>query len=73
MPYQHLGDFAKYVSEGKLYSFKINGRWLSYAIGKVKPFVDPVFAFEDVQKAYDRLRLERPTGKAVVKVDPSVD
>lgn len=41
--------------------------------GKVKPVVDSVFAFEDVQKAYDRVLSQRASGKVVVKVDPSVE
>ncbi|KAI0086310.1 hypothetical protein BDY19DRAFT_960779 [Irpex rosettiformis] len=43
------------------------------ADSKVKPVVDSVFAFEDVQKAYDRVLSQHATGKVVVKVDPNVE
>lgn len=35
--------------------------------------VDSVHAFEDAQKAYERIMTGRATGKVVVKVDPSVE
>lgn len=40
-------------------------------IGKVRPVVDSVHAFEDVLKAYERILTKRATGKVVVKVDPT--
>ncbi|KAI0689116.1 hypothetical protein BC835DRAFT_1407907 [Cytidiella melzeri] len=43
------------------------------ADGRVKPVVDSVFAFEDVQKAYDRIMSQRTSGKVVVRVDPTVE
>ena len=42
-------------------------------IGKIRPLVDSVFAFEDTLKAYERLMSKRATGKVVVKVDPAVE
>lgn len=44
-----------------------------WKIGKVKGMVDSVYAFEDVQKAYERIMTGRATGKIVVKVDPTVE
>ncbi|KAI0801206.1 NAD-P-binding protein [Fomes fomentarius] len=41
--------------------------------GKVRPLVDSVYAYEDVQKAYERILTSRATGKVVVKVDPNVE
>ncbi|KAI0756937.1 NAD(P)-binding protein [Daedaleopsis nitida] len=41
--------------------------------GKVKPLVDSVHAFEDVQKAYERIATSRATGKVIVKVDPNAE
>lgn len=46
---------------------------LKQFIGKVKPVVDSVFAFEDVQKGYDRILSQRASGKVVIKVDPNVE
>ncbi|PSS37418.1 hypothetical protein PHLCEN_2v722 [Hermanssonia centrifuga] len=43
------------------------------ADGKVKPAVDSVYAFEDVQEAYARIMSSRASGKVVVKVDPTVE
>lgn len=39
-------------------------------LGKVRPVVDSVHAFEEVLKAYERILTKRATGKVVVKVDP---
>jgi NADPH:quinone reductase-like Zn-dependent oxidoreductase len=36
--------------------------------GKVKPVVNEVYAFEDVPKAYEKLRTGRAKGKIVVRV-----
>jgi NADPH:quinone reductase-like Zn-dependent oxidoreductase len=36
--------------------------------GEVKPVVDEVFEFEDVRKAYEKLRTGRARGKIVVRV-----
>ncbi len=48
--------------------------YVSYvSIGKVKPAVDSVYAFEDVQEAYARIMSSRASGKVVVKVDPTVE
>jgi NADPH:quinone reductase-like Zn-dependent oxidoreductase len=42
-------------------------------VGKVKPVVDSVFAFEDVLKAFERVMSKRARGKVVVKVDPETE
>jgi NADPH:quinone reductase-like Zn-dependent oxidoreductase len=42
-------------------------------VGKVRGVVDSVFAFEDVQKGYERIMSGRAMGKVVVKIDPSVE
>lgn len=42
-------------------------------VGKIRPLVDSVYAFEDVLKAYERVMTKRATGKVVVKVDPTVE
>lgn len=39
-------------------------------LGKIKPTVDSVFAFEDTLKAYDRIMSERARGKVVIRIDP---
>ena len=44
-----------------------------YFVGKVKGVVDSVFAFDEVQKGYERIMSGRATGKVVVKVDPTVE
>lgn len=41
-------------------------------VGKIRPLVDSVFAFEDALKAYERILTGRATGKVIVKVDPTV-
>lgn len=41
-------------------------------LGKIRPVVDSVYAFEDALSAYARLLTSRATGKVVVKVDPTV-
>ncbi len=42
------------------------------SIGKIRPLVDSVYAFEDALKAYERILTNRATGKVIVKVDPTV-
>lgn len=42
-------------------------------LGKVRPIVDSVYAFEEAKKAYERVLSQRATGKVVVKVDPAAD
>ncbi|KAI1496978.1 hypothetical protein F5X99DRAFT_398378 [Biscogniauxia marginata] len=42
------------------------GRWVRE--GKLKPVVDEVFGFEDVPKAFEKLKTKRARGKIVVRV-----
>ncbi|KAI0818932.1 hypothetical protein BC629DRAFT_1278810 [Irpex lacteus] len=75
LPFDDFKKFDQYVIDGKAYTIFHLG--LSLTIyrhaGKVKPVVDSVFAFEDVQKGYDRVLSQRASGKVVIKVDPTVE
>lgn len=42
-------------------------------LGKLRPIVDEVYAFEDVHSAYMHLMTGHARGKVVVKVDPAVE
>ncbi len=44
---------------------------IEFLLGKVRPVVDSVHAFEDALKAYERILTKRATGKVVVRVDPT--
>ena len=37
-------------------------------VGKVKPFIDSVYKFDDVLSAYDRILTSHARGKVVVEV-----
>jgi NADPH:quinone reductase-like Zn-dependent oxidoreductase len=50
-------DFENYTSLGQL-----------VAQGKVKPVIDEVFAFEDVPRAYGKLKDGHAKGKIVVRI-----
>jgi NADPH:quinone reductase-like Zn-dependent oxidoreductase len=50
-------NFGDYTVLGKL-----------VAEGRVKPVVDEVFAFEDVKRAYEKLKRGRTKGKIVVRI-----
>lgn len=41
------------------------------ADGKINPLIDEIFEFEDVPKAYEKLRKGRATGKIVVQIRDS--
>ncbi|KAI0340529.1 NAD(P)-binding protein [Trametopsis cervina] len=43
------------------------------AAGEIKPRVDSVYGFEDVQKGYERIMSRRATGKVVIRVDPDAE
>src|SRR6185436_14759126 len=54
------------VSGGSRQSFEALVRYMEQH--ELRPFVDRVFAFEDVRSAYDHLERGRPLGKVVIDI-----
>ena len=74
--HEDLEAFAKLVEEGMsrpVLALLSAMAHTSLHVGKVRPLVDSVYAFEDVLKAYEKLMTKRATGKIVVKVDPTAE
>ena len=69
-----MKPFAQLIAEGTshgvIHPVPVHADISRCSTGKVKPVVDSTFAFEDVQKAYERILTKRACGKVVVKVDP---
>lgn len=72
---EHLRGLAALVEQGACFIVSAEVTFLMVlllCVGKVRPLVDSVFAFEDALKAYERLATNRATGKVVIKVDANV-
>ncbi|KAI1338688.1 hypothetical protein F5Y15DRAFT_407637 [Xylariaceae sp. FL0016] len=54
------------ASDCKRHQLEAMARWMEE--GKMKPVIDSVFDFEDVPRAFEKLKTGRPRGKIVIKV-----